>query len=86
LAESGLFLSRMFLPTSGLELAPLAACTVVAAVSCVLLGHVLGTFVDLRKVEARLPEFALGAGLATLFLLGLLLLPESGKAFIYFQF
>jgi alginate O-acetyltransferase complex protein AlgI len=86
LSDGAGFLGQMFWPATGLALEPWAALTVISAVALVFLGHLAGTFVDLRKLERRLPEAVLGTALAGLLLLALVLLPETGKVFIYFQF
>jgi alginate O-acetyltransferase complex protein AlgI len=86
LSQGFVFLGRMFWPGKGLGLEPQAALTVVGIVFVVFLGHLAGTFWDWRRLQTRVPELALGAALAGVLLLTLLLLPEDGKAFIYFQF
>jgi hypothetical protein len=54
--------------------------------AAVLAGHLAGELLNLRRIERRLSAPALTAVLASLWLLTLLLLPEDGKSFIYFQF
>ncbi len=58
----------------------------VACLIAVFAGHLLGAALDVKRIERRLPAAALGVALAAALLLTLLLLPEDGKAFIYFQF
>ncbi len=86
LADGARFLGTMFWPRAGQQFQPLAVLTVVSAIGFVFLEHVLGTVVDLRRLRLRTPELALGAALAGGLLLALLLMPEHGQAFIYFQF
>jgi alginate O-acetyltransferase complex protein AlgI len=85
-ADGAVFLSRMFWPVTGVSLPTAEMRTVIAVVACVFAGHFAGTFVDLGRWERRLPEFAVGTALAAVFLVTLVLLPENGSAFIYFQF
>jgi alginate O-acetyltransferase complex protein AlgI len=79
-------LSRMAWPTVGIALPAWAARTTVLVVAAVLAGHLTGTYGDLPRWERKIPELAVGTALACLALLTLVLLPETGKAFIYFQF
>ena len=51
-----------------------------------VVGHSLGTRMDWIRFERRLPAPVMGAALAGLFLLALVLFPEGSRAFIYFQF
>ncbi len=77
-------LSRLARPVAGP--APAAAAMAVACLIAVFAGHLLGAALDVKRIERRLPAAALGVALAAALLLTLLLLPEDGKAFIYFQF
>jgi alginate O-acetyltransferase complex protein AlgI len=87
LAGAGTMLGRLVGTAPGLALDPLGAGTVIAILVLLLVCHVVATFVDLdRLLDGRLPAPALGTALAVLLLLILLLMPEDGKAFIYFQF
>jgi alginate O-acetyltransferase complex protein AlgI len=79
-------LGRLFRPTGGLELAPPDVLVVLVVVLAVFGEHLLGTLVNVKRAERRLPAPVLGATLAGLLLLALFFLPEDGKAFIYFQF
>ena len=66
---------------------PGAQVWMVATILAVLvLGHLIGALVEVKRWERVVPEMALGAGLTALLLLILLLAPENGNAFIYFQF
>jgi alginate O-acetyltransferase complex protein AlgI len=85
-ADAGAILSRLAWPTAGLQLHPGSVLLVGASVLAVFLGHWSGTFLSWRRLERRLPAPALGGVLACLLLLALLLMPESSKGFIYFQF
>jgi alginate O-acetyltransferase complex protein AlgI len=79
-------LGRMFCPTAGLGLSPLDTLTVGLVLGVLAVGHVLQASWDVRRVERRLPAPVLGTLLALLLLLTLVLIPEDGKGFIYFQF
>jgi alginate O-acetyltransferase complex protein AlgI len=48
--------------------------------------HFLALTGSWKRWAVRLPAPVLGFGYATLLTLALLLAPDSGKAFIYFQF
>jgi alginate O-acetyltransferase complex protein AlgI len=85
-ADAGSILTRLVRPTAGSGLGQVGGLTVAAIVLLVLVGHVLGGCLPLKKVERRVPAPALGAALAALLVLILLLVPEDAKAFIYFQF
>jgi alginate O-acetyltransferase complex protein AlgI len=85
-ADGVVFLTHMFWPIAGKVLAPTELRVVIAVVGAVLCGHLIGTFVDLGRLEQRLPEFAVTTALACLLVVTLVLLPETGSAFIYFQF
>jgi alginate O-acetyltransferase complex protein AlgI len=52
----------------------------------VVLAHGIGYFQLWKKASVRLPAPALGLGYAVSLSLAMLLAPEVGKAFIYFQF
>ena len=68
-------------PTAGLQIG-----TVGSVLAILVAGHLAGVYGNLRRRERVLPEVVIGAGLTVLLLLVLLLSPEDGKAFIYFQF
>jgi alginate O-acetyltransferase complex protein AlgI len=85
-ADAGAILGRLAAPAAGRELTAAGAFTVAAILALLLACHLAAGFVDLRKLTPRLPAPALGAALAGLLLLTLVLLPEDGRAFIYFQF
>jgi alginate O-acetyltransferase complex protein AlgI len=86
LAEAGVILGRMAWPTEGVELSRTAAAIVLLCLAVTLAGHLLGSRINVIRFERRLPAPVMGAALACLLALGLVLLPEGGRAFIYFQF
>jgi alginate O-acetyltransferase complex protein AlgI len=86
LSAAGIVLGRMFAPTAGTELNLFDVRVVIAALAVVFVGHWAGTGVKLAQAGRRLPEFAVGTALAGFLLVILVLMPENGGAFIYFQF
>ncbi len=84
--DAGVILARLAWPFEGQMVSEVAATGAVAFLLLVFFCHLIGTFVDLKRVERWLPAPALGATLAGLVLLTQLLMPQDGKAFIYFQF
>ncbi len=76
----------MFWPTSGAGLEADITFAAWALLLLVLGCHLIGTFVNLKQIERRLPAPVLGAALAGLLLLVQLLVPENGASFIYFRF
>jgi alginate O-acetyltransferase complex protein AlgI len=84
--DAGTILSHLFWPTEGSVLAPSQIWMVGAVVAVVVMGHLVGALANVARWERTLPELAMGAGLTVLLLLILLLSPENGNAFIYFQF
>jgi alginate O-acetyltransferase complex protein AlgI len=86
LADVGVILSRMFAPAAGQVLEPAVVALVVAILGAVLAAHLVGTFADVERVARRLPAPLAGTAVAGVFLLVHLLAPDSGGAFIYFQF
>ena len=85
-ADAGAVLGRMVRPVAGAALEPTQVLTVVACLAVLFAGNLAGTVLPIQRIERRLPAPALAATLAGLLLLTLVLLPEDGKAFIYFQF
>jgi len=79
-------LVRLVRPARGLALDPAVAGTAIACLAALFIEHLAGALLDVKRIERRLPAPALAAALAALLLLTLVLLPEDGKSFIYFQF
>ncbi len=86
LGDAGTILSGLLLPAAGAELPADQVRLVLACLSAVLAGHLIGTFVSLRRLEQRLPAIVAGGALGLSLVLYFLLLPQDGKGFIYFQF
>ena len=79
-------LRRLAWPVEGKTFAEPTVVGAVGLLALVFVCHLFGTFVDVKKLERRLPAPALGSALAVMLLAALVLMPEDGKAFIYFQF
>jgi len=86
LAGSWTILGRMAAPTAGIELTPQVGALVIALLGVVFVAHLVGTFADVPRLVRLLPAPVLGTALAGGFLLARLLAPDTGGAFIYFQF
>lgn len=86
LSDAWLILYRMFVPAQGLELPPHVATVVAAVFALVFLAHMLSLVVDWGELLRRMPIQVVGAVVAIGFILAQLLTPDSGGAFIYFQF
>ncbi len=78
-------LRRLFSPTDGLP-TPLPTGAFWTLVAIVAAAHALGSRPGWRAISTRLPAPALGLGYAAALTLALLLAPDAGSAFIYFQF
>jgi alginate O-acetyltransferase complex protein AlgI len=79
-------LGRMFHPFAGATLPAGAFLIALAIIALIFAGHLLGSMKMSRRIERFIPAPVLGVGLAVLFLLIQLLIPEDAKPFIYFQF
>jgi len=86
LPDAWLVLSRMFVPAQGLELPPHVAMVVAGLLLLVFLAHILSLVVDWQELLRRMPIQTAAAVLAIGFMLVQLFTPDSGGAFIYFQF
>jgi alginate O-acetyltransferase complex protein AlgI len=80
-----MILRKLILPECGLA-APLHNRSLWYTVAIVALCHALVHYGIWKKLANRLPAALLGFGYAALFTLSLVLAPDAGKAFIYFQF
>jgi alginate O-acetyltransferase complex protein AlgI len=79
-------LRRMVLPTDGPATLPLHPRSLWYTVLAVALCHALAMRGHWRRLAPRLPAPVMGLGYATVLTLALVLAPEEGKQFIYFQF
>jgi alginate O-acetyltransferase complex protein AlgI len=86
LGMSWLMLTRMFQPFPGAGLPTAALFTALGIIALIFAGHIIGRTRMASRLQTFVPATVLGIGLAILFLLIQLLIPEEGKPFIYFQF
>ena len=86
LESAGTILARMFSAAAGITIAPSVSALVSVILGAVLVAHLVGTFADVPRVVRRIPAPVLGTAIACGFLLAGLLAPDTGGAFIYFQF
>ncbi len=84
-ACAGEIVQRLMVPHTGLP-APLQYRSFWYTVAAVMLCHLVGQGGVWRRVAERLPSPVMGFGYATALTLALLLTPDIGKVFIYFQF
>ncbi len=84
-AVAGEVLSRLFVPHAGLP-PPLHVRSLCWLFAAVFLGSVLSERRSWARAVRNLPGPVLGAGYASVLILSLVLAPDAGKAFIYFQF
>jgi alginate O-acetyltransferase complex protein AlgI len=85
LASALTVLRRMRLPHKGLA-PPLPANSFFWLVAIIVVGHVLASTGAWKRLAVRAPAPVLGCGYGVVAILALVLSPDSGKAFIYFQF
>jgi alginate O-acetyltransferase complex protein AlgI len=85
LHASGVLLEKLVVPHAGLG-SPLQGKGLWYTVLAVALCHVLAVRGFWKKLGRRLPAPALGFGYAALLTLALVLAPDAGQQFIYFQF
>src|SRR5262249_19653292 len=84
--DAGAILQRMALPIAGAGMGAAGTVGVLSILGLLLAGHLIGTWTNVKKWQQRVPAPLLGASLAVVLLLILILTPEDGRAFIYFQF
>jgi len=78
-------LQRLVIPCPGFG-APLHNRSLWYTVVVVVICHALAQRGLWKKLAVRLPAPVMGFGYAVILALSLVLAPDSGKAFIYFQF
>jgi alginate O-acetyltransferase complex protein AlgI len=78
-------LGRLVIPHAGLG-APLHNRSLWYLVAVMAVCHALAVHGAWKRWAVRLPSPVLGFGYAAVLTLALLLVPDTGKAFIYFQF
>ena len=84
-AGAAAMLRRLFAPTDGLP-SPMPTGAFWTLTAIVAAAHALGARPGWRAISSRLPAPALGLAYAAALTLALLLTPNTGSAFIYFQF
>jgi alginate O-acetyltransferase complex protein AlgI len=85
-ADAGTILTHLIWPTPGLGLKAGALALVLLGLALVWIEAAASNATGLAQRIGRWPEPVLAGGLAGCLVLALLLLPQSSKAFIYFQF
>jgi alginate O-acetyltransferase complex protein AlgI len=85
LRVAGAVLKRLVLPRHGLSM-PLPIHSFLWLAGIVILCHAVTATGVWKRLAIRAPEPVLGCAYAALAILSLVLAPDSGKAFIYFQF
>jgi alginate O-acetyltransferase complex protein AlgI len=83
--QAAVFIEHLFLPNSGLG-CPMPDAGLWYTVLLVVICHILGYYDVVKRWLVRMPAPALGFSYAVILAITLLLSPDSGKAFIYFQF
>jgi alginate O-acetyltransferase complex protein AlgI len=84
--DAATILAHMAVPTFGKAIPTANVSMALALLAIVFICHLVGTFIDIKRWERRIPAPILGTGMATVLLLAQVLMPEDGQAFIYFQF
>ncbi|MFN4261419.1 MAG: MBOAT family O-acyltransferase [Gemmataceae bacterium] len=85
LTDALTFLHRMFIPFKGRG-AEMHNISLFVTLAVMLLCHILVQRGWWRRLAIRLPAPVMGFGYAAVLTLALMLAPDAGKAFIYFQF
>src|SRR5262249_30302795 len=84
-ALAGEMFRRLFIPHPGLT-SPLHNRNLRATVILMVVCHLLAQSGAWKRMSVRLPAPVMGFGYAMALTIALVLAPDSGKAFIYFQF
>ncbi len=85
-ADAAVVLRKMVWPEVGKTLEPAVFVLGLSALAFLLTAWLLASWLDLKRIERRIPAPLLGAAMAAAFVLAQILMPEDGRAFIYFQF
>jgi alginate O-acetyltransferase complex protein AlgI len=85
-ADAGTIMRRLAWPTNGQRLYLREIMLALGLMGVILAGHLLGRYVDVKRIERWATAPVLGTAMALALLLIQLLMPEGIKAFIYFQF
>jgi alginate O-acetyltransferase complex protein AlgI len=84
-AGAATMFQHMFVPTGGLG-APLHNRSLWVTLGVMILCHIIGHQEWFKRFAVRIPAPVMGFSYAVVLTVSLLLAPDSGKAFIYFQF
>jgi alginate O-acetyltransferase complex protein AlgI len=85
LAVAGTIFGRMVVPSDG-KTSPLQGISLWILIGVLAAAHALAATGLWKRLSLRLPAPALGAAYAVALNLALVLAPDAGKTFIYFQF
>jgi alginate O-acetyltransferase complex protein AlgI len=86
MSDVWVILQRMFVLTEGQAFGSADTAIALTAWTALIVGHVIGAYVNPAPVLQRLPAPVLATAMAATFLLVQVLMPHKGGAFIYFQF
>jgi hypothetical protein len=86
ISDVWVILQRMFVLTEGQAFGSGDAVIALAAWTALIVGHIIGAYVNPAAALRRLPAPVLATAMAATFLLVQVLMPHKGGAFIYFQF
>jgi alginate O-acetyltransferase complex protein AlgI len=85
LVMAGTIFERMLIPSAG-KTSPLQGLSLWALLAVMAIAHAVGALGLWKRWSVRMPAPALGMAYAFVLNLALLLAPDAGKTFIYFQF
>lgn len=85
LAVAGTIFERMLIPSAG-KTSPLQGFSLWVLLGVMAVAHTIGALGLWKRWSMRMPAPALGMAYALVINLALLLAPDAGKTFIYFQF
>lgn len=85
LATAGAIFERMLVPSAGRS-SPLQGLSLWVLLGVLVVAHVMAATGAWKRISLRMPAPALGFGYAVALNFALLLAPDAGKTFIYFQF
>jgi hypothetical protein len=84
-AGAATMFQRMFSAHTGMGL-PMSKVSLIVLAGVVFVSHAMALSGGWKKASIRIPAPLLGVSYAVVLTLALVLSPDSGKAFIYFQF
>ena len=86
IGQSLTILQRMMTPSAGQTFDDVSLAVALSAWLAVVLGHWTTSYLDWPVLFRRMPAPVMATGIAAVFLLAQILMPQKGAAFIYFQF